>query len=102
MQVISGYLKRISGPLVDRIDIHIEVPRVDYEKLTDERTGEPSAASRERVEAARERQRERFTGSERLMCNGDMGPAEVREICLLDDAGKGLLRAAMQQLHLSA
>ena len=102
MQVISRYQKRISGPLLDRIDIHIEVPRVEYEKLSDERMGEPSALIRERVEAARERQRERFAGSERLLCNGDMGPAEIREICLLDDAGKGLLRAAMQQLHLSA
>ena len=102
MSVISRYQKRISGPLLDRIGIHIEVPRVDYEKLSDERMGEPSAVIRERVEAARERQRERFAGSERLMCNGDMGPAEIREICLLDDAGIGLLRAAMQQLHLSA
>ena len=102
MPVISRYQKRISGPLLDRIGIHIEVPRVDYEKLSDERMGEPSAVIRERVEAARERQRERFAGSERLMCNGDMGPAEIREICLLDDAGIGLLRAAMQQLHLSA
>ena len=102
MRVISRYQKRISGPLLDRIDIHIEVPRVDYEKLTDERTGEPSAVIQERVEAARERQRERFEGSERLLSNGDMGPAEIREYCVLDDAGKGLLRAAMQQLHLSA
>ena len=52
------------------------MPRVDYEKLTDDRTGEPSAMIRERVEAARERQQERFTGSERLVSNGDMGPAE--------------------------
>jgi magnesium chelatase family protein len=75
---------------------------VEYDKLTDDRTGEPSASIRERVEAARERQRERFAGSDRLVSNGDMGPAEIREYCVLDDAGKGLLRAAMQQLHLSA
>jgi magnesium chelatase family protein len=102
MQMISRYQKRISGPLLDRIDIHIEVPRVEYDKLSDERTGEPSAAIRDRVEAARERQRERFAGSERLLANGDMGPAEIREICILDEAGKGLLRAAMEQLQLSA
>jgi magnesium chelatase family protein len=102
MGVISRYQRRISGPLLDRIDIHIEVPSVDYEKLTDDRTGEPSVSIRERVEAARERQRERFAGSERLVSNADMGPAEIREVCVVDDAGKGLLRAAMQQLHLSA
>ena len=102
MSVISRYQKRISGPLLDRIDIHVEVPRVEYEKLSDDRLGEPSAAIRARVEAARQRQRQRFAASERLLCNADMGPAEVREHCSLDDAGKGLLRAAMQQLHLSA
>ena len=54
------------------------------------------------MEAARQRQRQRFAGSERLLSNADMGPAEVREVCQLDDAGKGLLRAAMQQLHPTA
>jgi magnesium chelatase family protein len=99
---VSRYQKRISGPLLDRIDIHIDVPRVEYEKLSDERLGEPSAAIRERVEAARERQRQRFKGSSGLLSNADMGPAEVREYCRVDDAGKSLLRAAMQQLHMSA
>jgi len=102
MRVISRYQKRISGPLLDRVDIHVGVPRVEYDKLSDDRFGEPSAAIRARVEAARQRQRERFAESERLLCNADMGPAEVREVCQLDDAGKGLLRAAMQQLHLTA
>jgi len=102
MSVISRYQKRISGPLLDRIDIHVDVPRVEYEKLSDDRLGEPSAAIRARVEAARQRQRQRFAASARLLSNADMGPAEVREHCPLDDAGKGLLRAAMQQLHLSA
>jgi magnesium chelatase family protein len=102
MRVISRYQKRISGPLLDRVDIHVGVPRVEYDKLSDDRFGEPSAAIRERVEAARQRQRQRFAGSERLLSNADMGPAEVREVCQLDDAGKGLLRAAMQQLHLTA
>jgi magnesium chelatase family protein len=99
--MVSRYQKRISGPLLDRIDIHLEVPRVEYEKLTDDRLGEPSAAIRARVEAARERQRRRFEGSS-LLTNADMGPAEVREHCRSDDAGKSLLRAAMQQLHMSA
>ncbi len=99
--MVSRYQKRISGPLLDRIDIHIEVPRVEYEKLSDDRLGEPSAAIRARVEAARERQRRRFEGSH-LLTNADMGPAEVREYCPLDEAGRSLLRAAMQQLQMSA
>ena len=102
MSMISRYQKRISGPLLDRIDIHVDVPRVEYEKLADDRCGEPSAVIRQRVEAARERQRQRFAGSKRLLCNADMGPAEVREHCQLDETGRSLLRAAMQQLHLSA
>lgn len=65
------------------------------------RLGEPSAAIRKRVEAARERQRRRFEGTS-LLSNADMGPAEVREYCRLDDTGKSLLRAAMQQLQMSA
>ncbi len=99
--MISRYQKRISGPLLDRIDIHIEVPRVEYEKLSDDRLGEPSASIRRRVEAARERQRRRFAGTS-LLTNADMGPAEVREYCPVDEAGRSLLRAAMQQLQMSA
>ena len=98
---VVRYQKRLSGPLLDRIDIHLEVPRVEYEKLAGERPSEGSAAVRGRVEAARERQRERFAGT-RLACNADMGAAEVRRYCELDGAGQGLLRAAMQRLHLSA
>jgi magnesium chelatase family protein len=110
-QMIGRYQKRISGPMMDRIDIHAEVPRVDYDKLTSDRLGEPSEAVRDRVEAAREVQRARFDGSNpertpsegrRLTCNADMGPAEVRVYCEVDMAGKALLRAAMQQLHMSA
>jgi magnesium chelatase family protein len=103
--VISRYQKRLSGPLLDRIDIHVEVPRVDFEKLSDRRRGEPSAAIRERIERARETQRRRFTGisvNGRLMTNADMGPAEIREFCMVDEAGHSLLRAAMRQLHMSA
>ena len=102
MSMVSRYQKRISGPLLDRIDIHIEVPRVEYEKLSDDRLGESSAAIQARVEAARERQRARFAGSSGMLSNADMGPAEVREHCPVDEAGRNLLRAAMQQLHMSA
>ncbi len=101
LSMVSRYQKRISGPLLDRIDIHVEVPRVEYEKLTDDRLGEPSAAIRQRVERARGRQRRRFEGTG-LRCNADMGPAEVREVCRLDEAGKSLVRAAMRQLQMSA
>lgn len=98
---VTKYQKRISGPLLDRIDIHIEVPRVDYEKLSDQRLGEPSATIQARVEAARERQRKRF-GDLDITCNADMHPAEVRQFCPLDDASRNLMRSAMNQLHLSA
>jgi magnesium chelatase family protein len=73
-------LRTGSGPLLDRIDVHIEVPRVEYEKLSDDRLGEPSAAIREQMEAARERQPHRFEGT-LLLSNADIRPAEVRECC---------------------
>jgi magnesium chelatase family protein len=99
--MVENYQKRISGPLMDRIDIHIEVPRVDYEKLSGQTLGEPSSAIRARVEAARERQRARMDGNG-LHTNADMGPAEVRQFCDLDTAGRALIKAAMQQMGLSA
>ena len=83
------------------IDIHMDVPRVAYEKLTDQRSGESSGTVRARVEAAREKQRARFAGTD-LACNVDMRPADVRKYCKLDEAGTSLLRAAMNQLQLSA
>ena len=98
--VVTRYQKRLSGPLIDRIDIHVDVPRVHYDKLAAERQGEPSRAVRERVTAARVRQAERFKGT-RLLTNADMGPAEVRRHCQLDGAGQRLMQAAMRQLHLS-
>ncbi len=102
-QVITRYQKRISGPMLDRIDIHIEVPRVDYEKLSDDRLGEPSEAIQARVEAAREKQRERFGElANGVICNADMRPADLRRFCKLNDAGSNLLKTAMQQLQLSA
>jgi magnesium chelatase family protein len=110
--LVTKYQKRISGPLLDRIDIHIEVPRVEYDKLSDQRLGEPSEAIRARVEAAREIQRRRFAGtdgpkgeaiaSNDITCNADMRPAEVRKFCTIDDTSRSLMRTAMQQLQLSA
>ncbi len=100
--LVTRYQKRISGPLLDRIDIHVEVPRVEYEKLADTRAGEPSATIRARVQAARERQLHRFRNEPRLTTNADMGPADVRVYCKLDTTGQNLLKAAMAQLQLSA
>ena len=94
--------------MLDRIDIHIEVPRVDYEKLSDDRLGEPSANVQARVEATRERQRERFAneqknkGANSIACNADMRPAEVRDFCQLDETSNSLMRSAMNQMQLSA
>lgn len=99
--MIDSYQKRISGPMMDRIDIHVEVPRVDYEKLASHTLSEASAVVRARVEAARARQASRFQGT-RLHCNADMGPAEVRQWCELDQAGRSLIKSAMRQLSLSA
>ena len=98
---VTSYQKRISGPLLDRIDIHVEVPRVDFEKLSSDRIGEPSESVRDRVEKAREKQRVRF-GETDLVCNADMGPAEVRQYCSLDETGLALVRQAMSQLQLTA
>jgi magnesium chelatase family protein len=98
---IIRYQKRLSGPLLDRIDIHVEVPRVDYEKLAGKGETEQSGDIRTRVIAARQIQAQRFTGTA-LTANSDMGPADVRKYCVLDKAGENLLRAAAQQLQLSA
>ena len=117
--MVTRYQNRLSGPLLDRIDIHVEVPRVPFQKLADDRRGEPSAAIRARVEAARDRQSARFRGVSReaggkdgprpvakpgtaMSCNADMGPTEVRGFCQVDETGRQLLAAAMRQLNLSA
>jgi magnesium chelatase family protein len=100
---VSRYQKRISGPLLDRIDIFVEVPRVDYEKLASESSGELSEIVRERVEDARRVQAARFEGT-RMITNAEMTPTEVRTYCqaqLQEQAGS-LLRLAMAQLGLSA
>ncbi len=118
---VTKYQKRISGPLLHRIDIHVELPRVDYQKLSDNRLGEASEVIRCRVEAARERQRQRFTRRQEashsggqsesrlsnidlssIVCDADMQVGEVRQFCKLDPAGESLVRAAMGQMNLSA
>ena len=98
---ISRYHKRISGPLLDRIDIFVDVPHIDYEKLTEDKPGESSDKVRTRVKAAHEIQIGRFQGI-KLKCNADMTPKEVKEFCTVEPAAQSLLRAAMKQLHLTA
>ena len=108
--MVQKYQKRISGPMLDRFDIHVEVPRVEYDKLTNQRLGESSATIRERVEIARQRQISRFSIEKvaednhkpGMTSNADMGVGEIRKFCKLDDSGETLMRAAMRQLQLSA
>jgi magnesium chelatase family protein len=87
--------------LLDRIDIHMEVPRVAYDKLAHATRGEPSETIRARIGAARERQQQRLAGT-RMVCNADMGPAQIREFCALREDAQALMRGAMRQMHLSA
>jgi magnesium chelatase family protein len=98
---ITRYQKRLSGPILDRIDIQVSVPRVAFDKLTSDKLGEPSQAVRERVEEARQVQRHRFGDSLRST-NGDMFPREIRQYCQLDQESQDLMRSALQQLGLSA
>lgn len=102
MQMITRYQKRLSGPLLDRIDIHIEVPKVDFDKLSADRSGEPSALIQKRVTAARDIQKHRFQSTPHIVCNADMGVSEIKFFCKLDTASTQLIRNAMQQLNLSA
>jgi magnesium chelatase family protein len=99
--LVSRYQRRISGPFIDRVDIFVEVPHIDYEKLADTRLGEKSEKVRNRVEAARTIQRKRLLPVKQT-CNAQMTPAEVREYCKLEDSAQSLLKAAMKQLYLSA
>ncbi len=99
---IQKYMARISGPLLDRIDIHIEVPAVKYKELSSDAKGEPSANIRGRVEKARKIQHARFNSAKHIYCNAHMGTKEVRIFCALDTAGSELIKMAMTRLGLSA
>jgi magnesium chelatase family protein len=102
--LVSKYQKRISGPILDRIDIHLDVPRVPIQKLAALDSGESSGVIRARIEAARTRQAARFAplGKPNLLVNGDMGPGEVQAFCQLDEQGRALMRAAAARMGLSA
>jgi magnesium chelatase family protein len=102
--MVTKYQKRISVPLLDHIDIHIEVPRVDYEKLSGNKMSESSESIRKRVQAAHDIQNKRFTSGKAtdIVCNADMRIGEVRQFCQLQAEGQSLMRSAMSQLQLAA
>jgi magnesium chelatase family protein len=99
---IQNYLGRISGPLLDRIDLHIEVPPVRFREMSGAQPGETSAQIRERVIAARKIQHARFAGKPKITCNARMGPRELKSFCELDEATRDLLKHAMTEYNLSA
>ena len=102
--MVSKYQKRISGPILDRIDIHLAVPRVPIDKLAALENGEPSRAIRQRVEAARAVQQARLLPLRKpaVLVNGDMGPADVQQFCPLTKEGSALLRLAVERMGLTA
>jgi len=101
-QQIQKYISKISGPLLDRIDIHIQVQSVKYKELSSKTTAEPSAEIRKRVVAARDIQHKRFEGLKDIYCNADMQSKDIREFCEIDTASEELLKMAITKLGLSA
>ena len=99
---VRRYLAKISGPLMDRIDLHVEVNPVPFDELTDKRSGEDSASIRERVIAAREVQQARYQEMEGLFCNAQLTPKLQKKYCAIDEAGEQLLKNAVEKLGLSA
>jgi hypothetical protein len=99
---IQNYLGRISGPLLDRIDLHIEVPQVKFREMSAAQTGDTSAQIRERVVAARKLQTARFAHKPKVTCNARMGARELKSFCELDESTSDLLKHAMTEYNLSA
>lgn len=100
--MVQRYLNKISGPLLDRIDIHVEVTPVSFDEMTCQRPSEPSSSIRERVIKAREKQTERFNGHSAIFSNAMMPSQMVKDVCRINEAGKKLLKTAMERLGLSA
>ena len=98
---VDQYMGRISGPLLDRIDIIVEVPAVKFDELSRRTVAEPSAAVKARVDAARKRQLARYEGS-RTLCNALMRPAELRSACVLDETCTNLMKSAFERLQMTA
>ena len=100
--VVQKYLNKVSGPLLDRIDIHLEVTPVPFKELTSQRNGERSEVVRDRVVRAREIQAVRFTGMNGMYANAQMGSKLLHSVCELTEDGRTLLKTAMERLGLSA
>ena len=99
---VQRYMSKISGPLLDRIDLQIEIVPVPFEKISDAREGEPSASIRERVIEARKVQEERFKEEEGIYCNAQMTPKLIAKYATLDEQSLSMLKTAMTRLNLSA
>lgn len=102
IQEMQRYMNKISGPLLDRIDIHVEVSTVPFDDLSDKRKGESSSEIRARVVKARKIQTQRYKTAEGIHYNAQIGPKQLDEFCLLDDISKNLLKSAIEKLGLSA
>jgi magnesium chelatase family protein len=100
--MIQRYISKISGPLLDRIDIHIDVPAVKFKELSSDVPTESSSEIRSRVTEARQQQVQRFTGERETACNSQMTPRLVRKHCVIDDTSKALLERAIAKMGLSA
>jgi magnesium chelatase family protein len=100
--VVQRYLNKISGPLLDRIDLHVEVTPVSFNELSSQRTSEHSDAVRERVLKARDIQDKRFEGQQGIYANAQMSSKQLKEICVINSVGQTLLKTAMDRLNLSA
>ena len=98
---VAKYVEKISGPLLDRIDLHVSVAPVEYEAMRRREEPESSAVVKQRVEAARDMQRTRFAGTD-TSCNARMTPAQIAAFCRLDDAGDALMKQAFQRMGLTA
>jgi len=99
---IEKYFSKISGPLLDRIDIHVEVPAVPYRDLSGDRAGAPSSAIRERVSRTRDLQLDRFAGRHGVFANAHMGPRDIRKYCCVSSEAEAMLQTAILRLKLSA
>ena len=100
--MVQRYLNKISGPLLDRIDLHVEVTPVPFSELSSTKMSENSSDVRERVMKAREIQEKRFEGNEGIYCNAQMSSKKLKEICVISNVGANLLKTAMDRLNLSA
>jgi magnesium chelatase family protein len=100
--MVQNYLNKISGPLLDRIDLHVEVTPVAFSELSSTKTSESSDNIRERVLKARDIQAKRFEKNEGVYCNAQMGSKLLKEICVINNVGQNLLKTAMDRLNLSA